>query len=93
MNTEVVRYQVILFGISCGRYLEVRKHNFETLRDAKSLTTILLGTHSEFLGYVIIEDNSNSWKVVDSNNSEYVDVVDGNVVASNLFKNTMIKHD
>jgi hypothetical protein len=89
MNTEVVRYQVILFGISAGRYLGTRKHNFDTLRDALTVADALAGS-TEWLGYVVIKDTPNSWSVECHKNGQYVDVVDGNLVVSNHFKNTMI---
>lgn len=89
MSTEVARYQVVLFGISAGRYLGVRKHNYNTRRDAISSASVLVSSRI-WIGYLIIE---NSWRVTDSYRGEYVDFVDGKVVASNLFKNTLIKHE
>lgn len=89
MSDVPTTYYLIMFGYYGGR-LTHRKHNCQTLRDAKSLASILV-FHTEFLGYVIIEEDSK--EVVDSIHGEYVDVVDGNVVASNLFKNTMIRYD
>jgi hypothetical protein len=89
MMVEVVRYQLILFGISTGRYLGVRKNSFDNLSDASSAACGLI-TSPTWLGYVIIKHTPNWWAVDASYRQEYVEVVDGNLVASNLFKNTRI---